>query len=146
NIAQGNRNLTCLPEDRLPGVVATLRALEGEKAGLETRLKELETGTSQQQALLDEARRHLWRLRESLETSDLEGQRAVGREVVSKVEVRFEHFQTDGKRSRKGKGGKLISRATCAVVYVRDQIGLSCLCDLSGRAAARWADTDRSRR
>jgi hypothetical protein len=146
DIAQGNINLARLPEDRLAGVVATIRGWEGEKAGLEARLKELETGTSQEQAILDRARRQLWRLREGLETGDQEAQAAVIREVASKVEVRFEHVKTDGKRSRKGKGGKLISRPICAVVYVRPELGLSYLCALSGRAAARWVDTDRSRR
>jgi DNA invertase Pin-like site-specific DNA recombinase len=146
DIAQGGVRLIRVPEDQMARVVATIREWEGEKAGLVARLQELETGDSQQQAVLDEARRQLWRLREGLESNDLEAQAAVIREVVSKVEVHFEQVQTDGKRSRKGKGGRLLCRSTCAVVYVRPGLGLSCLCDLSGRAAARWADTDRSRR
>jgi hypothetical protein len=111
DIAQGNINLARLPEDRLAGVVATIRGWEGEKTGLETRLKELETGTSQQQVVLDEARRQLWRLREGLEGDDREMQAAVIREVVSKIEVQF----ASTKNAKK------------AILYVRPGLGLSCL-------------------
>jgi DNA invertase Pin-like site-specific DNA recombinase len=120
NIAQGNRNLTCLPEDRLAGVVDTLRALEGERASLQTRLKELETGTSQQKEVLAEARRQLWRLREALEGDDEEAQAAVIREVVSKIEVRFTHHRRAGKRRTQ-------NRPAGAVLYVRPGLGLSVL-------------------
>jgi DNA invertase Pin-like site-specific DNA recombinase len=126
DIAQGNVKLIRLPEDRLPGVVATLRAWEDEKAGLEARLRELETGEGQQQQVLDEARRQLWRLREALEGDDEEAQAAVIREVVSKVEVRFTHERTHGKRSPAGKG-KAHNRPVGAVLYVRPGLGLSVL-------------------
>jgi DNA invertase Pin-like site-specific DNA recombinase len=129
NIAQGNRNLTCLPEDRLAGVVDTLRALEGEKTGLQARLKELETGASQQKAILDEARRQLWRLRESLEGDDEEAQAAVVREVVSRIEVKFSHEERRGKSRKK----RNTPQPTGAILYVKPGLGLSCLSVPVGR-------------
>jgi hypothetical protein len=48
------------------------------------------------------------------------------REVVSKVEARFEQYQTQGRRSPTGQGHKR-SRATGLCVYVRPGLGLSCL-------------------
>jgi DNA invertase Pin-like site-specific DNA recombinase len=140
NIAQGNRNLTCLPEDRLAGVVATLRALEGEKTGLEARLREVETGESQEKAVLEEARRQLWRLREALEGDDEEAQATVIREVVSKIEVRFTHERTHGKRSPAGKG-KMHNRPAGAVLYVRPGLGLSVLRTTPSRCSGRIAKT-----
>jgi DNA invertase Pin-like site-specific DNA recombinase len=117
DIAQGNVNLLRLPEDRLAGAVAALRGLEAERNALAARLKELEDGAGQQQAILDEARRQLWRLRESLEGNDEEAQVTVIREVLSKIEVRFEH----------SKQGKTKNRPAGAVLYVRPGLGLSCL-------------------
>jgi site-specific DNA recombinase len=126
DIARGNTNLARLPEDRLPGVIAQVRQWEGERAGLLTRLHELENGETEMKALLAEARKQLWRLHEALENGDQEAQAAVVREVLSKVEVRFSHEHTHGKRSPIGKG-RDISTPVSAVVYVRPGLGLSCL-------------------
>jgi hypothetical protein len=126
DIAQGNVNLARLPEDRLAGVVATIRGWEKERDGLANHLRELETGASQQKEILDEARRQLWRLREALEGDDEEAQATVIREVVSKIEVRFTHIKTHGKRSPTGKKRPL-SILAGAVLYVRPGLGLSCL-------------------
>jgi chromosome segregation ATPase len=127
DITQGNANLARLPEDRLPGVITQLRQWEGERAGLLTRLHDLENGATEMKAMLDEARKQLWRLRESLTTGDAEAQATVLREVVSKVEVKFTHTRTHGRRSPTGQG-RWISRPAGAVVYVRPGLGLSCLC------------------
>jgi hypothetical protein len=126
DIAQGNANLARLPEDRLPGVIAQVRTWEGERAGLQARLHDLENGATEMKAVLAEARKQLWRLREALVNDDDEAQAAVVREVVSKVEVRYVHERTHGKRSPTG-NGKLVNRAVGAVVYVRPGLGLSCL-------------------
>jgi DNA invertase Pin-like site-specific DNA recombinase len=124
DIAQSNANLARLPEDRLPGVVAQVRQGEGERAGLKTRLEELRNGGCEARAILDEAREQLWRLREALEEGDDEAQAAVVREVVSKVEVRFAHEKTHGRRSPTGQG-RVLHRPTSLVLYVRPGLGLS---------------------
>jgi DNA invertase Pin-like site-specific DNA recombinase len=126
HIAQGNANLALLPADRLPGVVAQVRQWEGERAGLLARLGELENGADQTRAVLAEARRQLWRLRESLEGGDEEAQATVVREVVSKVEVCFEHADTNGGKSLPGRG-RPQSRPSVLRLYVRPGLGLSCL-------------------
>jgi hypothetical protein len=90
------------------------------------RLRELENGGDEAKAILDEARKQLWRLREALVNDDEEAQAAVIREVVSKVEVRFTHERTSGKRSPTGTG-RTINKPAAIVVYVRPGLGLSCL-------------------
>jgi DNA invertase Pin-like site-specific DNA recombinase len=126
DIAQGNANLARLPADRLPGVIAQVRAWEGERAGLLARLDELESGAGQAKAVLGEARKQLWRLREALEGDDEEAQAAVIREVISKVEVRFTHERTSGRRSATGQG-RVLCKPAGLVLYVRPGLGLSCL-------------------
>jgi DNA invertase Pin-like site-specific DNA recombinase len=129
DIAQGNANLARLPEDRLPGVIAQVRAWEKERDGFAARLDDLENGAEQLRAILAEGRRQLWRLHEALDSDDLEAQATVVREIVSKVEVHFTHEKTHGKRSPTGKG-LTRSRPVRAVVYLRPGLGvseLSCL-------------------
>src|SRR5262249_49505656 len=119
-------NLARLPADRLAGVVAQVREWEGERAGVLARLSELEDGGNEAKAILAEARKQLWRLREALADNDEEVQAAVIREVVSKAEVRFTHARTCGQCSPIGKG-RLRNKPTAVVVYVRPGLGLSCL-------------------
>jgi site-specific DNA recombinase len=126
DVAQGNVNLARLPADRLAGVVAQVRAWEGERAGVLARLKELEDGGTEAKAILAEARRQLWRLREGLVNDDEEVQAAVVREVVSKAEVQFTHERTNGRKSRTGTG-RLLNKPAAVVLYVRPGLGLSCL-------------------
>jgi DNA invertase Pin-like site-specific DNA recombinase len=126
DVERGNANLARLPEDRLPGVIAQVRAWEGERAGLLARLHDLENGADESKKILAEARKQLGRLRDALEAGDLEAQATVVREVVSKIEVRFAHEKTSGRRSPTGQGRKL-SKPTGAVLYVRPGLGLSCL-------------------
>src|SRR5262249_2257300 len=52
DIAQGNANLARLPGDRLPGVIAQLRAWEKEREGFIARLDDLENGAEQLKAVL----------------------------------------------------------------------------------------------
>jgi DNA invertase Pin-like site-specific DNA recombinase len=126
DIVQGNANLARLPEDRLPGVIACIRTWEKEKEDLEVKLKEIASGDTQEKAILAEARKQLWRLREGLEGDDEELQAAIVREVVSKVEVKFTHSRSDGSKGTTGKG-RTYSRTEKAVIYVRPGLGLSCL-------------------
>jgi DNA invertase Pin-like site-specific DNA recombinase len=136
DIAQGNTNLARLPEDRLAGVVATIRQWEKERDALRARLDEVEGGAGESQRVLAEARKQLWRLRDALEGDDLEAQAAVVREVVSRVEVRFTHEQTHGKRSATGKG-RILSRPAGAVLYIRPGLGISYLFTSDSRSPAR---------
>jgi DNA invertase Pin-like site-specific DNA recombinase len=143
DIAQGNANLARLPEDRLPGVIAQIRLWEGERAGLLARLHELDGGADQVKAVLAEARKQLWRLREALEDGDQEAQATVIREVVSKVEVRFAHERTHGRRSPTG-AARTLSRAASLVLYVRPGLGLSCLVISDCRSPARGGASGRA--
>jgi hypothetical protein len=118
NIDQGNARLALLPEDRIPGLVAKLREWEGERKGLLERLDDLEKGGAETKAVLAEARRQLWRLRESLLGDDVEAQAAVVREVISKAEVRFTHEKTHGRRSATGEG-RTLSLPCKLRLYVR---------------------------
>jgi site-specific DNA recombinase len=135
DIRQGNANLARLPEDRLPGVVAQVRQWEGERAGLLARLHELENGGRETAAILAEARKQLWRLRDALDSGDLEAQATVLREVVSKAEVRFTHERTHGRRSPTGQG-RTLNHAAGLVLYVRPGLGLSCLVTSNWRSPA----------
>jgi DNA invertase Pin-like site-specific DNA recombinase len=126
DIAQGNANLARLPEDRLPGVIAQVRQWEAERGGPLARLHELEHGAHERSAVLAEARRQLWRLRDALDNGDEEAQATVLREVVSKVEVRFTHERTHGRWSPTGQG-RLVNRPCGVTLYVRPGLGLSCL-------------------
>jgi DNA invertase Pin-like site-specific DNA recombinase len=144
DIAQGNANLARLPEDRLPGVIAQGRAWEGERAGLLARLNDLEHGHEQSKAVLAEARKQLWRLREALEGDDEEAQATVIREVVTRVEVRFGHEKTHGRRSATGQG-RTLSKPVGAVLYVRPGLGLSCLVTSDCRNPPRGGASARAR-
>jgi site-specific DNA recombinase len=143
DIAQGNANLARLPEDRLPGVVAQVRAWEAEREAALARIKELETGKTDEAKVLAEAKKQLWRLRDSLLEGDEEAQAAVVREVVSKVEVRFAHEKTHGRRSKTGRG-RVLSNATGATVHVRPGLGLSCLVLSDCRSRARGGGRGRA--
>jgi len=123
DIARGNANLARLPEDRLAGVIAQVRQWEGERAGLVALLGELEGGT-EAKAILAEARKQLWRLREALQGNDEEAQATVIREVVSKAEVRFTHERSHGRRSPTGLR-RVISSPTGLLLHIRPGLGVS---------------------
>lgn len=133
DIDQGNANLARLPADLLAGVVAKVREWGEERDRLQGRLRELEGDAGQGKAVLAEARKQLWRLREALEGDDLEAQAVVVREVVSKIEVRFEREQTQGKWGAAGKG-RVFSKPASLVLHVRPGLGLSCLVTTAGRS------------
>jgi site-specific DNA recombinase len=116
-IGQGNRNLAVRPPDRLPGVVAQVRAWEAERQAAADRLAELENGADEAKALLAEARRQLRRLRGSLDGDDPEAVRAVLRELLVKVEVRYTH--------RKWPSGRARNTPRRVVITVRPGLGLS---------------------
>jgi DNA invertase Pin-like site-specific DNA recombinase len=134
DIDKGNARLLKVSDDLLAGVEAKIREWKQERDNLAARLDELEGGAGESKKILDEARRQLWRLRESLKGDDEEAQATVIREVVTRIEVRFTHEKMHGKYSRKGKGGKLLNRSAGAILYVRPGLGLSCLSTSFGRS------------
>jgi site-specific DNA recombinase len=136
DIDQGNANLARLPADVLAGVVAKVRAWSAEREQLREHLSELEGGASASKVALAEARKQLWRLREALESGDEEAQAVVIREVVSKIEVRFERVQTHGRRSATGRG-RTLSPPVGLVLDVKPGLGLSCLATSCCRSPAR---------
>jgi DNA invertase Pin-like site-specific DNA recombinase len=126
DLASANRNLALVPPDMIGRVAAQVRQLEAERDRLQERLTDLEGGASQNKAALAEARKQLWRLRESLEGDDKEEQAAVVREVVSKIEVRLRRETTHGRRSATGKG-RTSPRLAGLVLHLRPGLGMSCL-------------------
>jgi hypothetical protein len=95
-IDQGNANLTILPRDRLPGVIAKVREWEAERDRLQKRLERIETGADRRDAeeTLRKAEAYLWRLRDALTEGDPYHVREVLHELVDRVGVRFEHRET----------------------------------------------------
>jgi hypothetical protein len=74
----------------------------------------LETGSTQEKAILAEARRQLWHLRQGLEGDDLELQAAVVREVISKIEIQFKERKTLR---------KVFREPAKAILYIRPGLG-----------------------
>lgn len=126
DIAQGNINLARLPDDRLPGVVAQVRSWEDERAGIVSRLSELENGSERLAKQLAETKKQLWLFRDALFLDDEEAQTTVIRQVVSKIEVRFDHIITKGQHSSTGKGRRR-NQAASIGVCLRPDLGLSYL-------------------
>ncbi|HEY7328765.1 MAG TPA: recombinase family protein [Gemmataceae bacterium] len=91
-IAQGNENLAILPQDRVPGVVAVVRAWEQERDQIEAELKRRQGGGNLEG--LDEAiavcETLLWRLREAVASCDPLLLREVFREAVVRIELTWE--------------------------------------------------------
>jgi hypothetical protein len=136
DIDQGNARLLRVSEDMVAGVEAKIREWKQERDKLRVRLGELEGADGDTKKVLDEARRQLWRLRESLEGNDEEAQATVIREVVSRIELRFDHIETHGWRSKTGKK-RPFNRPSGAILYVRPGLGLSCLCTFSQQSPRR---------
>jgi hypothetical protein len=115
-IDRGNENLAVLPPDRIAGVVAKVREWESQRDRLLAEVRQLEEGEAEIAGVGQKAEGHLWRLREGLQSGDPSQVRAVLREVVSKVELRFAH-------ERKGK--LVWSRFRQGVIFVRPGLGVS---------------------
>jgi hypothetical protein len=75
----------------------------------------MEHDATEMRAVPDKARKQLWRLREALESGNVDRQVSVIREVVAKVAVQFTHTERS-------------SKASGAAIYVRPGLSLSCLC------------------
>jgi hypothetical protein len=102
-IAQGDARLLELPADRLPGAVAALRALEAERDAMAAEADRLQQASpvKDMEERIAETEAALWDLQEALASEDMLALREVFRQMVSKVVLYFEHYETTHtKRSR----------------------------------------------
>jgi hypothetical protein len=91
-IDQGHENLLLLPAERHPALLAKLAAWERERDDLANRSREIDRGEAKIKEVVELAEKHLWRLREGIQSADPELVRAVVREVLTKVELHFEQL------------------------------------------------------
>src|SRR5262249_3358050 len=105
-IAQGNRNLALLPDDRIPGVVEQIRAWERQRADLSGRLAALdaeaaEEGTGHADGA-EQALALLGRLEELVAEADRARVRAALAPLVRKVTLHFRAATAADRRARNG--------------------------------------------
>jgi DNA invertase Pin-like site-specific DNA recombinase len=94
DIARGNRNMALAQPDAIAGIAEVVRGWRDERDRLATEVAAIERGlrpSASAEAELDEAEAQLWRLREALTNEDGPEVRAVLQELVSRVELWFEH-------------------------------------------------------
>jgi DNA invertase Pin-like site-specific DNA recombinase len=113
-IDQGNENLAILPADRVPGVVAKVRAWEAERDTLAAELERLTSASRADslEAQIAAAEAMLGKLADALRDEDAPALRQVLHELVSKVVLRFTH-----RRAAKYVRSKLVG----GDIYVRLQ-------------------------
>jgi DNA invertase Pin-like site-specific DNA recombinase len=114
-IDRGNENLALLPRDRIPGVVAKLRAWEAERDRLAAEAEALERGpdVASLERSIDAAEALLWRLRDALTSAEPAAVRAVLRELVTRIELAWEPRP---KKSNPAKTTYVFSRG---LIYLR---------------------------
>ena len=101
-IDQGHENLLLLPAERHPALLAKLAAWERERDDLVNRSREIDRGEAKIKEVVELAEKHLWRLRESIQSADPGLVRAVVREVLTKVELHFEQLPRGRSRLVRG--------------------------------------------
>jgi DNA invertase Pin-like site-specific DNA recombinase len=126
-IDQGNERLAILPADRVPGVIQVIRKWERERDEV---LAELERAEKQSpvealEEMIAAAEAALWRLQEAARDEDRPLLRDVLREMISRVELRWEHEERNG-RTR--------SRLTSGVVRLQATEGISELFPSAGQS------------
>ncbi|MBY0525209.1 MAG: recombinase family protein [Gemmataceae bacterium] len=97
-ITKGNENLAILPPDRIPGVVEAIRGWEGEREQLLRELQQLQIAPIAAAGLEEHIKAveaTLWRLDEVAGSADPSLLRHLLGEMVSKVELHFDHRQTE---------------------------------------------------
>lgn len=113
-IAKGNERLTTLPDDRIPGLVATLRLLEQERKAVRDELRRVET-ESPVQKLEDQvalAESVLWRLEDAMQAENVPLFREIMRELVERVTLHWTHRQAGKVTRAKFLGGEIVPRAS----------------------------------
>ncbi len=100
-IAQGNENLAILPQDRVPGVVAVVRAWEQERDQIDAELARRKGGGNLEglEDAIAACESLLWRLREVASEGDPLLLREVIREAVARIELTWDR-RPCGKRTR----------------------------------------------
>jgi hypothetical protein len=125
-IARGNERLVLLPADRIPGVVEQLRGWEREREATLAELARLETDppSARLERAVADAAAALWRLREALRDEDTPLLRDVLRQMVTRIELRWDHEQ---------RGSKVFCRVSGGVVWMPSPEGQSQLYPSAGR-------------
>jgi hypothetical protein len=125
-IDQGNERLAILPPDRLPGVIAKLREWESELEAARLELRRIGTASpvADLEKRIEAAESALWRLQDALQTEDAPLLRELFREMIDRVELRWEHKEC-GRRTRASFAG--------GVVSLRSSPASSELCPSAGR-------------
>jgi hypothetical protein len=118
-IAQGNRNLAVLPEERLRAVLAVVRQMEEERDQIKAELTRRQGGGNLQgfNEVIAECEAILWRLREAVAEADPLLLREVVRQTVARIELSWVR-RPYGKRTR-----YLIQGG---VLHLRPQTGEKC--------------------
>lgn len=103
DINQGNQNLALLPADRLPGVIAQVRAWEIEKSAAEEELDRVTNASAvaDTDAAIARLERQLWNLRDCLDRGKPEDVRGVLRELLTKIEVWVEAMPRGTRRQHR---------------------------------------------
>ena len=92
-IAQAMKNMTVLPQDLVPDMAETIRGMKAERDRVSRELADVDTPPAvvNAEAEVAAAEEHLWLLRDALDKADPAETRAVLRELVSRVELWWEH-------------------------------------------------------
>jgi hypothetical protein len=138
-IATGNRNMALADPDAIQGIAQAVREFRQERDRLSQELASLDEkpNVAEAEAVVAEAERQLWKLREGLEGDDPAGVRAVLRELVSKVELWWDHRQART---------KIKSRFTRGLIYLRCDEALLHTCNgYTGGAGGNAATTKAAR-
>jgi DNA invertase Pin-like site-specific DNA recombinase len=124
-IQQGKERLLMLPPDRIPGVTAMLRQWEAERQQARRLLDRAEKASPARdlEQQIKAAEEMLWRLQEVLQASDAPLLRALFREMIGKVVLRWTH-QRAGKVVRAHfAGAELYLRTTEEVSHLSPSAG-----------------------
>ena len=105
SMAQGNRNLALLPEERIPAVLEVVRGLERDRDAILGRITSAErTGASgaESAARIDQIAASIGRLHDDLTTGDAQKAHGALLPLVSKIVVHFRTATAEDRRRRRG--------------------------------------------
>jgi site-specific DNA recombinase len=121
-IATGNRNMALADPDAIQGIAQAVGEFRQERDRLSQELAAMDDkpNVAEAEAVVTEAERQLWKLRQGLEGDDPAEVRAVLRELVSKVELWWDHRQART---------KIKSRFARGLIYLRPDEALLHTCN-----------------
>jgi site-specific DNA recombinase len=113
-IDQGNERLVILPPDRVPGVVVQLRKWEQDQKAVLAELGRLEkeSPVKDLEQSIEDAEAILWKLQEALTEDDRPLLRQLFRDMISRVELCWNHEKASGKTWCRLKGGTIWMRSS----------------------------------